>query len=302
MNILILYGKQPGWTIDYEKLLNFLKPTFHEVLSFIDTNSLNNYLKNNSNKIYILPLTEPHIYELHEAKIKAIMTTPEVIHIFSNKKNFDKYVSENNLTKYVPKSYSCNDYSGQIVIVKPPTGGSSIGMYLSNINKLPNEIFNTHLIQEYIKEETEFTGNLVVQDGRILFGFAYVRHYGNRYYIKNDSQDFTTQQIAPISQKYLDILELFLLPVKYTGVCNVDFKLSRDTIIVFEINPRLGGSLFFSNHYDDLAKTIIILMNVKFEKEKEKEIDEKEDSNSEKESNHSEKEDSISDKDSNNSD
>lgn len=264
MNILVLYGNQPGWTIEYDKLLHYLKPTFQSVLSFTDINSLNKYLNNNNNVNYILPLTEPHIFELHQANIKAIMTTPEIIEIFSNKINFDKYVSENNLSEYVPKSYSYNDYSGQIVIVKPPTGGSSIGMFLSNINHLPNEIFNTHLIQEYIKEETEFTGNLVVQDGHILFGFAYYRHYGDRYYIKHDSQDFTTQQTAPISQEYLDILELFLLPVKYTGVCNVDFKLSRGTIIVFEINPRLGGSLFFTDHYYDLSLMIIRLMDVKY--------------------------------------
>jgi hypothetical protein len=194
------------------------------------------------------------------------MTKSDIIDIFSNKKMFDQYVMKFNLNKYVPQRYTYNDNSDKLVIVKPPCGGSSIGMYLSKIRDLSKEVFDTKLVQEYIKEDTEFTGNLVVQDGHILFGFVYYRYYGDRYYIKHDSQDFTVQYKAPISQKYLDILEKFLLPVKYTGVCNVDFKLvgPKEKIVVFEINPRLGGSLFFHNHYDDLAVMIFHLMNVNF--------------------------------------
>jgi predicted ATP-grasp superfamily ATP-dependent carboligase len=159
----------------------------------------------------------------------------------------------NNLTEYIPKSYSYNDYSGKLVIVKPPCGGSSIGMYLSNINDLQPEIFKNYLVQEYIKEPIEFTGNLVIQDGHILYGFAYYRYYGDRNYIKHDSEDFTVQNTAPI-------------PIKYTGVCNVDFKLcgSEEKIKVFEINPRLGGSLFFDNHYHDFATMVLKLIQLNY--------------------------------------
>jgi carbamoylphosphate synthase large subunit len=264
MNVLIIYGLQ--WNVDCNKLLNHVQPYINNVLLFTSIDSLLLYLnKEGKNyKNHILPLSEPHILELRNANINGIMTTPEIINIFSNKKAFDQYIINNNLSEYVPKSYSYNDYSDKLVIVKPPCGGSSVGMYLSNINDLQPTIFQNYLVQEYIKEPTEFTGNLVVQDGHILYGFAYYRYYGDRNYIKHDSQDFTVQYTAPISQKYLDIFEKFLLPVKYTGVCNIDFKLCgpEEKIKVFEINPRLGGSLFFDNHYGDLATMVLKLIHL----------------------------------------
>jgi predicted ATP-grasp superfamily ATP-dependent carboligase len=264
MNVLVIYGHQQGWNVHPDKLLKHLTPFFIDVKYYTEILSLKNYLEYNNNKNYILPLTEPHILELNEHQIKAIMTTPEVISIFSNKDVFDKYIVQHNLTSYAPKRYYFNDNSNKLVIVKPPCGGSSVGMYLSNINNLDSSVFDNHVVQEYIKADTEFTGNLVVQDGNILYGFAYYRYYGDRNYIKHDSQDFTVQKKVPISKKYLDVLELFLKPVNYTGICNVDFKLVNDEIIVFEINPRCGGSLFFSQHYSDFAYIICQLMNVKY--------------------------------------
>ena len=266
MNVFILYGNQIGWNIDTELLFKHLNPFVINIKHYKNIFSLQHYLQNEGKNYnnFILPLTEPHILELNEHKIKAIMTTPEVINIFSNKDEFDKYTVKNNLSKYIPIRFYHNDNSNKLVIVKPPTGGSSVGMYLSNLNELDASVFHKNIIQEYIKSDTEFTGNLVVQNGTIIYGNAYYRYYGDRNYIKHDSLDYTVQQTVPISKKYLDILELFLKPVNYTGICNVDFKLVNDEIVVFEINPRCGGSLFFTHHYQDLAFILYKLMNLNF--------------------------------------
>jgi carbamoylphosphate synthase large subunit len=264
MKTVIIYGNQPGWVILTNELLYFLQPNINNVKSIKNIHELQLYLLNNSIDInYIIPLTETHFIELNNVNIKAIMPDNLTVQEFTNKQLFAKYVLKNNLTNFFPKIYYKNDYSNKLVVVKPPYGGSSVGVYLDNINNIQNNTFQTHVVQEYIKEDTEYTANLVVDKGKIIYAFAYSRYYGNRNYIKHDVQDNTTQKRVEIAPKHICDFERFLLPVKYTGPCNIDYKIVNNNIFVFEINARLGGSLIFEQHTKDFATMILYLINLK---------------------------------------
>ena len=186
-----------------------------------------------------------------------------IVKEFTNKQFFANYILKNKLNQFFPKIYLHNDNSNTNVVVKPPYGGNSLGVYLENINNISPQVFKQNVVQEYIKSDTEYTGNFVVENGKIIYCFAYSRYYGNRNYIKHDAEDNTIQHRVEIKPKHIAQFEQFLMPVKYTGPCNIDYKLINDNIIVFEINSRLGGSLTFSNHTEDFANMILYLINLK---------------------------------------
>jgi carbamoylphosphate synthase large subunit len=46
----------------------------------------------------------------------------------------------------------------------------------------------------------------------------------------------------------------------YSGPCNIDFKLINGHPRIFEINPRLGGSLMVSDNVQTLTKVLNIII------------------------------------------
>ena len=56
-------------------------------------------------------------------------------------------------------------------------------------------------------------------------------------------------------------LARFLEPTGFSGPCNVNFKRADDgRIVVFEINPRFGGSLMRPANRGDLAETLAVIV------------------------------------------
>lgn len=264
MKTLIIYGEQPGWKIHTNELFHYLSTKIDSIKQITNVLDLKKYLYNNQcDKNYIIPLTESHFTELLNSHITAIMPRDFIVKEFTNKQLFANYVLKNKLNQYFPKIYLNNDNSNTNVVVKPPFGGNSVGVYLANINNIRAEVFKKNVVQEYITADTEYTGNFVVDNGKIIFCFAYSRYYGNRKYIKHDEQDNTVQNRVEIKPKHIAQFEKFLMPVKYTGPCNIDYKIINDDIVVFEINSRLGGSLTFLNHVEDFSKMILFLINLK---------------------------------------
>lgn len=65
-----------------------------------------------------------------------------------------------------------------------------------------------------------------------------------------------------INKEYINVFEKFLIPCKYSGICNIDFIIVNDNIKIFEINPRLGGSLMMSLNRKDLVKILTSCIDI----------------------------------------
>jgi len=60
-----------------------------------------------------------------------------------------------------------------------------------------------------------------------------------------------------ISADLLSIFQGILKPLNFNGPCNIDFKLTpQGKLKIFEINPRLGGSLMHEENGDLLKDAI----------------------------------------------
>jgi predicted ATP-grasp superfamily ATP-dependent carboligase len=263
MKSLLIYGYKWGWiNFESDRLLPYFNNKIQKIKIFLKTDDLLSYLKeNNIDQNYILPLDENHMKEVRDKGIKGLFPPEEIVDVFCNKQKFSNYVIENNLQAYYPITYtSCND-SNQLVVVKPKYGGASTNVYITTLNKITPDIFINNIVQEYINSKTEFAGYFVAKNGKIEHSFAYYRTYPSVPYIKAIN-DNTIQYKTDVNEIYVKIIEKFINPVKFTGAFCVDFKLAKNTLIVLEINARIGGSLSFVNNSQDAANVINKMIEV----------------------------------------
>jgi len=132
-----------------------------------------------------------------------------------------------------------------------------------------NEYFEKYIIQEYIQDNSEYVIHIIAKEGKIIHYFCYQYKILD---IENSEIFIRTKEFSDkhkielikhkLSQDNLDIFEKFLLPCKYTGPCNFDFKYQNKQIKVLEINPRLGGSLMFDQNRQDLCFFINKLLDL----------------------------------------
>lgn len=261
---LIIYGSRCGWfNFESDAFLPYLKDKINNIFIYDNVNVLKSYLNNEgkNNINYVLPLTDNHCKEINDANITALMPKDDILKIFYNKELFTKYVKDNNLTKYYPIVYTSPNPGKQLVVVKPKIGGASTSVYFTEINKLKKTDFDNNIVQEYIVSNVEFAGYFVANKGEIIHAFGYYREYPSGPYIKAIN-DTSVQKRTVIDKVYVKIIEKFVKPVSFTGTFCVDFKLAKNTLIVLEINPRLGASLSYSQNINDGAQVIRHLIDI----------------------------------------
>lgn len=248
--IIIFYGLHSS---DWMNILNVkLLPYFTNlgITNIINIHDINKLVKNDLSSAYIIPLMESHMIELYNHNIRALMPKLEDIKIFSCKKLFSIYVLNNNLEQYTPKIYNLNENipDNMLYIIKPYNENNGCGIKIKN-NICKND-FKNNIVQEYINNRLEYTSYIVSINGVIQKCITYTYDFDNEKHIKINPINTSKISKYDLKDNYIKILELFLLPCKYTGICNIDFIIHEEQVKVFEINPRLGGGLIRSNKQD----------------------------------------------------
>ena len=262
---LIIYGVMWGWTnFEENRLLPYLKPKIDDMKVFTDTKKLKHYLENEgkNDKNFVLPLSDCHLSEINGTDIPIIVSKLDVTDIFSNKHKFADYVKKNNLSKYFPKIFTEPNDSNKLVVVKPKYGGASTSVYFTELRNVKKKDFENNTVQEYIDSNVEFAGYFVANNGKIIHSFAYYREYPyGKPYIKNVN-DTSVQKRTIVDKNCADIIEKFVSPVSFTGTFCVDFKFTKETLVVLEINPRLGGSLSYPQNIKDAVNIVGLLIDI----------------------------------------
>lgn len=270
-NMLVFYGYHPDWCNIYNKnmLMKYLHDIIDDITIIKDIELLRQYLKTKGQnyKNYIMPSRIHHIHELNDANINSLFQIDSgYLKQLEDKKLFVDYVSKNNLKNFCPRIYtkSCNRNEDKLVIVKPRDSAFSIGIYKKKLRELDDCEFDDNVVQEYIYESKEYAGYFVSHNGNITNAFAYVGEYGNTEYIKCAGGKFdpTPQKRVILNDKIKLVFEKFLKPCSYTGTCCFDFKIKDRKLYVFEINPRMGGSLNAPKNEKDLTSIIRDLMKI----------------------------------------
>jgi len=263
--VLVFYGYCDFWHDMYDKnaLMKYLHDIIDDVIVINCIVELQNYLQIEGKKYknYILPSRMNHTHELNNACVKSLFQIDSVwLRQLEDKKLFSNYVANNNLNKFLPRIYtkSGERNSNQIVIVKPPNLGKSVGVYKKKIRELEDWEFDANVVQEYIYGFKEYDAVIVANKGKVTLGFAYVSSFDSNNYIKFDKGKPNMKSIKKImlNDKIKSVFERILKPCSYTGTCCFDFKVENKKMYVFEMNPRINGALNSPWNKDNLAEVI----------------------------------------------
>ncbi len=199
-------------------------------------------------KIYMIPtntLSLCNIIVCLSAKIDNLLkySNPidhELIKNLHYKDKFAQYMIDNNFGQYIPDTYK--GFPKKIpYIIKPIDGFGGINVKV--FNELKNIKYNnSFIVQDYVKHKITSVGHFLCNDGNIII---------NKIYCKPNTEfGILTTRIAnykkrEISEFELTVFSKIFKKIKYNGICCVDYYYhDYDDLKIFEINPRVGSSLY----------------------------------------------------------
>ena len=202
----------------------------------------NKFNFDNLDEYKIIPLSNIDYYLYNNYLNNIFKNNLDNIEIFNNKSRFAEYMM-NNFINTIPKVYYYNYEEIEYInfddnnkkIIKPncDNGGQNIEIIFDN------KIKKNNVISKYIQHNRFYTGHLLIKNGIIIHKIYFFSYTTDENYIQRGAIQF--YQI-----KYNindDIFNKIFEKINYNGFACIDFIIENDNIIIFEINPRIGGSL-----------------------------------------------------------
>jgi len=184
----------------------------------------------------------------------AIILSPEdfIFNIFSDKILFSEYMGIN-YPNNIPETVYYLNYP-YLAKQRNSDGGSNIFMIKSLDDYEKYNIDDNFILQKYINSNIYIVGQYFIYNGNILFKKFYMRNVNYDYEIIC-GRIINYEKINVNDEIFIDLFN----KTNYTGFACVDFTIKDDTIIIFEINPRIGGT--FSMDLDDFNECFDIIYN-----------------------------------------
>jgi len=232
-------------------------------------------IKYNNSDYKLIPIWVDDYIKYNELKFNIFKNNLENIDILENKSKFGKYMlklypnnipltyyynfnneSYNNPNLSISKKYIVKpnkSYAGQGIKVINHTEPNQFRtkfyinnkLHIKNINNIKD-----HIIQEYIDHTEYYTGHFLVLNGII---------HNKIYFFSNDKKtteikrgQTTIYQVKERLDVDDSIFSKIFNNLNFSGFASIDFTIYNDKIIIFEINPRLGGSLIHDDKYFNL--------------------------------------------------
>lgn len=214
----------------------------------------------------VIPLLETHTKNCPR-NFPSLIPDALSLYMLGDKLAFSAYVRWNRLQHLCPVTYPNSEEADYPCILKRAdlNGGTGISVvnslqHLQSLLPLRGWSGKTIVLQSLVRGDMEYVTHCVCKDGRILWHCSFACEMYSDQDIRGPL-NVKARQAYTISEKNIADIEAFLLPLHYTGPCNVDYKLGEDgTIIVFEINPRLGGTLMLPENVDYLREALLCII------------------------------------------
>lgn len=186
------------------------------------------------------------------------------IRLLNDKHMFCEYMIRRNFSKFIPTLYFSNinsigtlhdkiSYPCIFKLIKT-CGGDGSFIIKTNVD-LNNTLNKTnYIIQEYINSPNEYAGHFCTINGKIIYYVFYKITNNDETFIQRGKVQMYERITKPI---HLDVFSKIFMDLNYTGFACIDFRIFNNSPKIFEINPRLGGSLVSNNN--DLTDAIITI-------------------------------------------
>lgn len=197
----------------------------------------------------MIPLMEDHTRHCPR-RFPSLIPDERAIAVLSDKGAFSTYVAAHGFGDLCPRTYESGAEAVFPCVLKRTdlNGGHGVAVVGSLLDlearlEQPPWEGRPVILQSLAAGATEYVTHCVCRYGRVLWhcSFAYALDRPDAIRTHDSGEILGPVPTPPLM---LSQIEAFLAPLSYSGPCNVDYKLSGEgNIIVFEINPRLGGSL-----------------------------------------------------------
>ena len=217
----------------------------------------------------VIPLYETEVHYLNDKfksknGVKFIIPKNSVSTICEDKKNFSDFMNNHGFTNYTPL---VSDSLSIPFILKKRIDEWGHNAFLIQ-NEVDLETYKAQLVsQDYFKQEyffgkEEFTTHFLFKNGELKYYFTLKFEFKNDSYVKGrQSPPFKTATITEHKTDFISLFTDILKALEFEGVGCFDYKLNKGVPKIFEINPRVGGSLpldannYLENYIDQLKPT-----------------------------------------------
>ncbi len=236
-------------------------------IRYFNNNDIIKYpkIKLETYKYKIISISVSNYMSFNNLKNNLFNNDLDNIDLLDNKSKFGEYMI-NNFKDNFAETYYYN-YNDKIYINKPnenenkfiikPNKGSG-GNNIKIINNIDyNNLPKNSIITKYIEHDKYYVGHFLILNGKIIDKIYFYNTNNDKNLIKKgkiinyqitekilDAVDDAIDAIDAIFNKIFDNL-------KYNGFACIDFIINNKKIIIFEINPRPGGSLINNKKYFD---------------------------------------------------
>jgi len=216
-------------------------------------------------KDYIIPLLENHISATPDSRT-SLKPRLELLEKFANKKKFNNLLIELSLSQYQPEHYSDETIIKYPVVLKRTDLNAAKGMKIiftkdELIDSLSQDMWrdNEFIIQEFIESTSEFACHAVYKDGIRLWDTT-IKYFKSDTLVLIGSETKIKSTHIESSFDALKVFDEIMLKTKYSGPCNIDYSYQSSDLKIFEINPRLGGSLMKTENVKLLAQALTAII------------------------------------------
>ena len=186
-----------------------------------------------------------------------------------NKRAFARYVAANGLSDLCPTSFWTEEEAAFPCVLKRTDLHAGMGVAVVRSREelrtfLEAETWKNKeiVMQAFVPGAAEYVTHCICRNGRILWHCTFRCEHDDAHHIRAGIAHHTFEPFDT-SPETLARLERVLIPLRYDGPCNIDYKLSpKGDVSIFEANPRFGGSLMIPRHVGFLRQALGCLVKV----------------------------------------
>lgn len=174
----------------------------------------------------------------------------------NNKSLFAQFMITNGLADSIPETYyyhtECSTIPKKTKFIRKPDisfGGNQISI----LKHLPRTIQHNCIISRYIPHKEYYVGHYLVIGGKIAMKTYFCTKKAKKIQ-KGPIGDYTE-----VTLNHDEIFDHIFSLLKYEGFACSDFTIINGKIKIFEINPRIGGSLI--RNRDVMQRFLDFLIN-----------------------------------------
>ena len=268
--LVVIYGK--GLWPTWREALGTDSPFwegFSSIEKVIEVDKLDFPLQEickNYNKSVLIPLSVENNINYPKGCL-TLVSSPETINVFNNKELFYELLSSNGLEEYFPKTINITSDTPEFPFIMKRLdlyGGVGIALIWDQQRyewALNNHRFKgqRYIVQEYIEGEVEYVTQVMCKDGDILWNATFESA------VPQDSKvtmgAFKDPKLVNMDLEVIKVFRKIFKLANYSGPANVNFKIRNGKPVIFESNPRFGGSMFLPETRLYLKQSIMTLLN-----------------------------------------